>query len=390
MSSSPVLATGPLSGLVVADFSRVLAGPYATMLLADLGADVIKVEGPPTGDDTRGWVPPLRGDVGTYFLAINRNKRSVALDLKNPDDLVLAHELSARADVFIQNFKPGGLTRFGLDYDSVRARNEAVIYASISGFGAAGGASLPGYDLLVQAMSGLMSLTGDPDGPPYRSGISVFDVMTGLHTAVGVLAALHSRDLTGQGQHIETNLLSSALSAMVNQTSAFVAGDVVPMRLGNGHLSLFPYEPLQTGDGQLIVIAGNDGQFRKLAAAIGRPELADDPRFDTVGRRNVNREPLRPLLLEALATRSAQDWFAILTDAGLASGPINTVAGGVQLAQDLGLEPVVEVGADAIPSVRNPIRLSGTPASYRLAPPAFDEHGVEVRAWLTGPRGDQP
>ena len=384
-SHSPLGPTGPLSGLVVADFSRVLAGPYATMLLADLGADVIKVENPPTGDDTRGWVPPLRDDVGTYFLAINRNKRSVALDLKDADDLALAHELSARADVFIQNFKPGGLTRFGLDYDSVKARNEAVIYASISGFGAAGGASLPGYDLLVQAMSGLMSLTGDPDGPPYRSGISVFDVMTGLHTAVGVLSALHHRDLTGKGQHIETNLLSSALSAMVNQTSAFVAGDVVPTRLGNGHLSLFPYEPLQTGDGELIVIAGNDGQFRRLAAAIDRPELSGDPRFDTVGKRNVNRELLRPLLLEALATRSAQDWFVVLTDAGLPSGPINTVAGGVQLAQDLGLEPVVEVGDRAVPTVRNPIRFSATPPDYRLAPPEFDEHGEDVRAWLAGP-----
>lgn len=386
MSTAPS-SNGPLSGLVVADFSRVLAGPYATMLLADLGAEVIKVEGP-GGDDTRGWVPPTRGDVGTYYLAVNRNKQSIALDLKSPEDLEFAHELSARADVFIQNFKPGGLTRFGLDYDAVRARNEAVIYCSISGFGATGGAKLPGYDLLVQGMSGLMSLTGHPDGPPFRAGISVFDVMTGLHSAIGILAALHHRDGTGEGQHVETNLMSSALSALVNQTSAYVAGGVVPNRMGNAHLSLFPYEPLTTGDGELIVVAGNDGQFRKLVEVIGRPELGSDTRFDTVGKRNANREELRPLLLAALSAKSAQDWFGILTEAGLPSGPINTVEGGVQLAEELGLEPVVNVGEGnvAVPTVRNPIRLSRTPASYRLPPPALDEHGADVRAWLNAPR----
>src|SRR6476660_9897892 len=322
-------ATGPLAGIVVADFSRVLAGPYATMLLADLGAEVIKVEGP-GGDDTRAWVPPARGDVGTYYLAINRNKRSIVLDLKDAGDRSLAHELSARADVFIQNFKPGGLTRFGLDYEAVRGRNEAVIYCSISGFGAAAGASLPGYDLLVQGMSGLMSLTGDPDGPPYRSGISVFDVMTGLHSVIGILAALHHRDRTGQGQHIETNLLSSALSALVNQTSAYVAGGVVPTRMGNAHLSLFPYEPLPTGDGELIVIAGNDAQFRRLAAALDIAEAADDDRFATVQARNDNRDELRSILVERLATRSAQEWFETLSDVGIPCGPINDVRAGVE------------------------------------------------------------
>ncbi|ACV76482.1 CaiB/BaiF CoA transferase family protein [Nakamurella multipartita] len=382
---SPTDRPGPLAGIVVADFSRVLAGPYATMLLADLGADVIKVEGP-GGDDTRSWVPPTRDDVGTYYLAVNRNKRSVVLDLKDTGDRALAHELSARADVFIQNFKPGGLARFGLDYESVRGRNERIIYCSISGFGADKGANLPGYDLLVQGMSGLMSLTGAPDGPPFRSGISVFDVMTGLHSVIGVLAALHHRDLTGQGQHIETNLLSSALSALVNQSSAYVAGGVVPARMGNAHLSLFPYEPLATGDGELIVVAGNDGQFRRLAETIGRPELADDPRFDTVGRRNDNREQLRPLLLEALSARTAQEWFGLFTAAGLPSGPINTVQGGVELAESLGLQPVVQVGEAQVPSVRNPIRLSATPPDYRYAPPALDEQGEELRRWLREPR----
>ena len=382
--AAPPVARGPLAGVVVADFSRVLAGPYCTMLLADLGAEVIKVESP-AGDDTRHWVPPVRGDTGTYYLAMNRNKKSIALNLSQNGDLAVAQELSARADVMIQNFRPGGLAKFGLDYPSVSARNPAVIYCSVSGFGAAGGAALPGYDLLVQAASGLMSLTGSPDGPPYRSGISVFDVMTGMHSAIGILAALHHRDGGGGGQHIETNLLSSALSAMVNQTSAYVAGDVIPHRMGNSHPSLFPYEPLATGDGEIIVIAANDGQFRTLADCLGIAEVAADPRFSTVGLRNDNREALRPILLDRLATRTAQEWFEILTAAGIPAGPINDVRGGIELAESLGLAPVVLAGD--VPTVRNPIRMSATPAHYDLAPPGLDEHGAEIRAWLGSPAG---
>jgi crotonobetainyl-CoA:carnitine CoA-transferase CaiB-like acyl-CoA transferase len=374
-------SSGPLSGVVVADFTRVLAGPYCTMLLADMGAEVIKVESP-EGDDARHWIPPLRGDVGTYYLAVNRNKRSIVLDLGDEADVAVAHTLSERADVFVHNFRPGGLAKFGLDYDAVSNRNPRSIYCSISGFGAAEGAALPGYDLLVQAMSGLMSLTGSPDGPPYRAGISVFDVMTGLHSAIGILAALHHRDSTGEGQHVETNLLSTALSALVNQTSAYIAGGIVPQRMGNAHLSLFPYEPLATGDGDLIVAAGNDRQFRKLCAALEVPELGDDSRFATVGQRNENREQLRPLLLERLAARSAQEWFTILSAAGIACGPINDVRGGVELADRLGLEPVVLAGD--VPTVRNPIRMSATPPRYDLPPPRLDADGDAVRGWLAG------
>jgi crotonobetainyl-CoA:carnitine CoA-transferase CaiB-like acyl-CoA transferase len=378
-SSSPPAGAGPLAGIVVADFSRVLAGPYCTMLLADLGADVIKVESP-AGDDTRHWVPPTRGDTGTYFLAINRNKRSIVLDLGDEEDLSLAQALSGRADVVIQNFKPGGLERFALDYDAVRGRRADSIYCSISGFGSGAGAARPGYDLLVQAVSGLMSLTGSPDGPPYRAGVAVFDVMTGLHSAIGILAALHHRDATGEGQHIETNLLSTALSSLVNQTSAYVAGGVVPHRMGNAHLSVFPYEPLPTADGELIVIAGNDAQFHKLAAVLEIPEVAVDERFASVGARNANREELRPVLLERLATRSAREWFDVLTAAGIPCGPINDVRGGVELAAELGLDPVVLAGD--VPTVRNPIRMSATPVRYDLAPPELGAHGDEIRAWL--------
>jgi crotonobetainyl-CoA:carnitine CoA-transferase CaiB-like acyl-CoA transferase len=373
-------SSGPLDGLLVADFSRILAGPYATMLLADLGAQVIKVESP-GGDDTRTWMPPVRDGVATYYLGINRNKRSIALDLKNADDLAAAQELARRADVMIENFRPGGLARFGLDFDSVSASNAKIIYASISGFGSGAGAGLPGYDLMVQAISGLMSLTGDPEGPPYRAGISVFDVMAGMHANIGILAALHRRTTTGKGQHVEVNLLSSALSGLVNHSSGYVAGGTVPFRMGNAHPSLFPYEPLPVADGDLIVIAGNDGQFRKLCQVLDLPELPDDPRFAHNQDRTANREALRPILVERLAARTNDEWFQDLLAAGVPCAPINTIDGGVTLAEELGLDPVVTVGG--IPGVRNPITFSETPARYELPPPALDEHGEEIRRWLT-------
>jgi crotonobetainyl-CoA:carnitine CoA-transferase CaiB-like acyl-CoA transferase len=371
---------GPLSGLLVADFSRILAGPYATMLLADLGAQVVKVESP-EGDDTRTWMPPVHDGVSTYYLGINRNKRSIALDLRKPDDLVLAQRLAARADVLIENFRPGGLARFGLDYDTVSAANERIVYASISGFGTGAGAGYPGYDLMVQAISGLMSLTGDPDGPPYRAGISVFDVMAGLHANIGILAALRHRDVSGAGQHVEVNLLSSALSGLVNHSSGYVAGGTVPFRMGNAHPSLFPYEPLPTADGELIVITGNDRQFRKLCQVLDLPDLPDDPRFGRNQDRTANREQLRPLLVERLGKRTKDEWFRDLLAAGVPCAPINTIDGGVALATELGLDPVVTVGD--VPGVRNPITFSGTPAAYELPPPGLNEHGEEIRAWLT-------
>ena len=375
--------SGPLSGLLVADFSRILAGPYATMLLADLGAEVIKVESP-GGDDTRSWQPPVRDGISTYYLAVNRNKRSIALDLKDPADLAAAQELARRADVLIENFRPGGLARFGLDYETVAAGNPRLIYASISGFGSGPkGAALPGYDLIVQAISGLMSLTGDPDGEPFRAGISVFDVMAGMHASIGVLAALNARHATGRGQHVEVNLLSSALSGMVNQTSAYVAGGAVPVRMGNSHPSLFPYEPLPCSDGDLIITAGNNGQFRKLVEVLGVPELADDPRFDRNEQRTANRVELRALLVDRLRTRTRMEWFDEIIAAGVPCGPINTVDAGVAFAEQLGLDPVVTVGS--MPSVRNPITFSETAPSYRLPPPSLDEHGDELRKWLEAP-----
>jgi crotonobetainyl-CoA:carnitine CoA-transferase CaiB-like acyl-CoA transferase len=378
-------AAGPLDGLLVADFSRILAGPYATMLLADLGAEVVKVEGP-RGDDTRSWAPPVHNGVSTYYLGINRNKRSVVLDFADESDATLARELARRADIVIENFRPGGLAKYGLDYDTVAATNPRVLYASISGFGSGEqGRTLPGYDLIVQAISGLMSLTGPADGEPYRAGISVFDVMAGLHATIGVLAALHRRHETGRGQHVEVNLLSSALSGMVNHTSAYVAAGVVPYRMGNSHPSLFPYEPLPCSDGELIVTAGNDQQFRKLVDVLGVPELADDPRFASNPDRTARRDELRALLVERLSTRPTMEWFRDITAAGIPCGPINTVDQGVAFAEGIGLDPVVDVGPDgaSVRSVRNPITLSETPPAYRLPPPTLDEHGAEIRRWLS-------
>ena len=391
-ATSPPAPRGPLAGLLVADFSRILAGPYATMLLGDLGAEVIKVESP-DGDDTRTWMPPVREGVSTYYLGVNRNKRSIALDLTDPADLEVARALAHRADVLIENLRPGGMARFGLDEPRVRASNPGVVYASISGFGTSGeGAALAGYDLMAQAMSGLMSMTGQPDGPATRAGVAVCDVFAGLQATVGILAALGHRQATGEGQHVEVDLLTATLSGLVNHTSAAVAGAQTPMRMGNAHPSIFPYEPMPTADGEVVVIAGNDRQFAVLCEVLDIAEVADDERFRANRDRTVNRDALRPLLEAALATRTSADWFARFRARGLPGGPINTVPEGVALAAELGLEPVVEVGdgTGAVPSIRNPVRLSRTPASYRRPPPRLDEHHEELRAWLTGRTATPP
>ncbi|MDA8101573.1 MAG: CoA transferase [Nitrospiraceae bacterium] len=377
---------GPLDGVVVADFSRVLAGPYCTMLLGDLGADIIKVESP-GGDDTRNWKPPVRDGISTYYLGVNRNKRSVVLDLTSGEDRKLAQELVRRADVMVENFKPGSLAKFDLDYDSAIALNPGLVYASITGFGSGKGASVPGYDLMAEAVSGFMSLTGDPDGEPYKAGVAVFDVIAGLHTAIGVVAALVARSKGAPGQHIEVNLLSTALSGMANQTSAYLAGGVVPFRSGNAHPSVYPYEPLATSDGEIVVAVGNDGQFRHLCEVIGAPELADDPRFAHNQDRTRHSDVLRPLLVERLKLRTKAEWFEDLLAAGVPCGPINTIDQGIAFAEQLGLDPVVHLPFDGgeLGTMRNPIGFSGTSPTYRLAPPRLGEHSDEIRSWLHRP-----
>lgn len=376
--------TGPLSGLLVADLSRVLAGPFSTQILADMGAEVIKVESP-AGDETRSWRPPERDGVSTYYLGINRNKKDVVLDFGDPEELELAKELTSRADIVIENFKPGGLNKFGLDYESVSKANPNVIYASISGFGTKEGAKLPGYDLIVQAASGLMSLTGDPEGPAFRSGVSVFDIMTGMQATVGILAALNHRNSTGEGQHIEVNLMLTALAAMANHSSTYIAGGEVPFRMGNSHPSLFPYEPLPAKDGEIIIVAANDAQFGKLCKVLNLEHLLEDERFSETRDRNVNRAELREFLVEALSKKTIQEWFKLLTDEGVACGPINTIQGGVELAKELGLDPVVEVGERKIPMIRNAISFSKTPAQYRISPPELGQDSEAIKDWLKKP-----
>jgi crotonobetainyl-CoA:carnitine CoA-transferase CaiB-like acyl-CoA transferase len=374
---------GPLAGLVVADLSRVLAGPYCSMLLGDMGATVIKVEAP-GGDDTRTWMPPVKDGISTYYLSIGRNKRSVVLDFGDPGDRALAGELLRRADIAIENFKPGSLQKFGLDYETAAKRNSRLIYLSITGFGTGEGAWLPGYDLIVQAVSGLMSLTGDPDGPAFRAGISVFDVMAGLHGLIGILAALHQRHETGRGQHVEVNLLSSAMSGLVNQTAAYTTAGVVPTRMGNAHPSLFPYETMPTADRDMIITAGNDRQFRSLCEVLGIPEVLDDPRYATNADRTRNREPLRAVLVAELAKWKADDLFVALNKAGVPCGPINTIGEGVELAELLGLAPRVELGAGdrAVSLVRNPIGFGDADLTYDLPPPELGEHSDEIKSWL--------
>ena len=388
-AAEPAAAGAPLEGILVADLSRVLAGPYCTMLLADLGATVIKVESA-GGDDTRAWAPPEVDGISTYFMSINRNKRSIVLDFRDPRDVELTHELFRRADVAIENFRPGALAKFGLDYDSARAINPSLVYTSISGFGTAEGARLPGYDLVVQAVSGLMSLTGDADGPAYRAGISVFDVVTGLHAAIGILAALQQRSVTGRGQRVELNLLSSALSGLVNQTGAYTASQTVPHRMGNAHPSVYPYEVIAAADRDMIITAANDRQFKALCEVLGIGDLADDERFRLNADRTRNRDQMHSRLQEAVAQWNADDLFVALNEAGVPCGPINSIREGIELAERLGLEPRVTLGesTQAVDLVRNPIRFSDASLRYDLRPPGLGEHSDEIRAWLSAPASD--
>ncbi|MFE9187032.1 CaiB/BaiF CoA transferase family protein [Micromonospora haikouensis] len=377
--------TGPdaLGGLLIADFGRILAGPYATMLLADLGAEVVKIERPGQGDDTRAWGPPWdRAGNATYFMAVNRNKRSVTLDLRTAQGRAAVEGLVARADVVVENFLPGTMDRLGLGYDDVRRANPDVVYCSITGFGRQ--STLPGYDLLVQAVGGLMSVTGPDPTQPIKAGVAVVDVVTGLHAAIGILAALRHRDRTGQGQRVEVNLLSSLLSSLVNQASGYLATGAVPHAIGNRHPSIAPYETFATADRPMVVAVGNDRQFRALATTLGTPWLADDARFRTNGARVAHRELLHQELSRQLEPRTADDWFGLLSAAGVPCGPVNDLAGAFALADRLGLDPVVEIPdqeqGTVSRQVAHPIRLSASPPRYRNGPPRLGELPPEALA----------
>lgn len=369
--------TPALGSLRVLDFSRVLAGPFTTMMLGDLGATVTKIERPGSGDDTRAWGPPYdSAGEATYFQSVNRNKSSIALDLSDPDDNAEAHRLALEADVLVENFRPAVMERLGLDYARLSPQNPGLIYCSITGFGTGAGAGLPSYDLLVQALGGLMSITGEPDGEPLKVGVALVDVLAGLFATVGILAALEHRRDSGEGQLVEVDLLSSLLASMVNQGSAYTVAGVVPKRLGNRHPSIAPYELFQTGDGDLVLAVGNDDQFEALCSAIGIPALSGDQRFATNSARVAHRDALHMELEQALAARSAESWVADLTRQRVPAGMVNDLTAAFKLADQLGLEPTVSIPREDGTSVeltRNPIGLSATPPEYRLPPPQLPE-----------------
>jgi crotonobetainyl-CoA:carnitine CoA-transferase CaiB-like acyl-CoA transferase len=373
---------GPaLDGLLVADFSRVLAGPLATMLLADFGARVIKIEHPLEGDATRGWGPPFTEDgESAYYLSVNRNKESVTLNLNDSEDRAAARRLSLQADVLVENFRPGTMERLGLDYGSLQQENPGLVYCSIHGIGRG---ELPGYDFLAQAVSGLMSLTGVSDGPPLKSGVPIVDVIVGLHAMIGILTALQARTRIRQGQRVSVDLLSSALSSLVNQASNYLVTGIAPARLGNAHPNIVPYQTFETGSGRIAVAVGTDKQFADLCEAMDFREGALDVRW----RHNAGRVRHRKELIAALEARflqrSREDWIKVLLAFGVPCGPINGVDEAVDLASSVGLDPVVvhpRPGRPAVATIRNPIHLESTPPAYRSAPPRLGEQTADVLA----------
>ncbi len=396
--SAPEVRPPPLTGVRVLDLSRVLAGPWAGQLLADLGADVVKVEKPGAGDDTRAWGPPYLKDANgrdtteaTYFLCANRNKRSVAIDIATPEGQAQVRALAQQADVVLENFKVGGLKRYGLDYASLQKANPRLVYCSITGFGQTGPyAARAGYDFLIQGMGGLMSVTGQPDGEPgagpQKVGVALTDIMTGLYATIAVQAALAERQNSGLGQHIDLALLDVQIACLANQASNYLAGGLVPRRMGNAHPNIVPYQAFPTADGDIILAVGNDGQFAKFCAVAGQPQWSTDPRFASNSQRVANRAVLVPLLRQATVMRTSADWIAALEATGVPCGPINRIdevfADPQVIARGLKID-LPHPLAGKVPLVANPIRLSGSPVAYQRPPPLLGEHTDEVLAqWL--------
>ncbi|HKS15373.1 MAG TPA: CaiB/BaiF CoA-transferase family protein [Pseudomonas sp.] len=394
---------GALSHLRVLDLSRVLAGPWAGQILADLGADVIKVERPGSGDDTRAWGPPFLKDAqgentseAAYYLSANRNKRSVTIDFTRPEGQRLVRELAAKSDIVIENFKVGGLAAYGLDYPSLKAVNPKLIYCSITGFGQTGPyAKRAGYDFMIQGLGGLMSLTGRPEGEegagPVKVGVALTDILTGLYSSVAILAALAHRDQEGAGQYIDMALLDVQVACLANQAMNYLTTGAPPRRLGNAHPNIVPYQDFPTADGDFILTVGNDGQFRKFAEVAGQPGWADDPRFSTNKQRVAHRAELIPLIRQATVFRTTAEWVALLEQAGVPCGPINDLAQMFQdpqvLARGLSLS-LAHPLAGSVPQVASPIRLSRTPVEYRHAPPLLGEHTDTVLGEMLGLEAD--
>jgi crotonobetainyl-CoA:carnitine CoA-transferase CaiB-like acyl-CoA transferase len=377
-------ATGPLANLRVLDLTRALAGPFATMILGDLGADVIKVEDIWHGDDTRHWGPPFQGDDAAYFLSINRNKRGLSVNMKTPQGRQIVQRLAESSDILMENFRPGTAARLGLGYPELSAQNPALIYASISGYGQTGpSAALPGYDAVAQAVSGMMSVTGEPDGEPVRSGTSLADVGAGMWALIGILAALHARQTSGRGQLIDISLLDGQVAWLTYVAGKYFATGVTPGRYGSAHESLAPYQVFPTADDPLMVAVGSDGLWRRFTAATGLDELTDDPRYATNPDRVQHRDTLIPRITQALAARGCADWTGRLNAAGVPAGPVNTVPAALEQPQVAAREMVVEVEhpvAGVLRMLGTPLKLSAQPASIRRPPPVLGQHTDEILA----------
>jgi len=378
--------TGALTGLTVLDLTRVLSGPFATMTLADLGADVVKIEQPGTGDDTRQWGPPFQGDEAAYFLSVNRNKRSLAVDLKLTDGLALVRDLARRADVVVENFRPGTAARLGLGYDDLSADNPGLVYASISGYGQTGPDShRAGYDAIAQARSGIMSVTGEADGPPVRVGVSSADLVAGMWAVIGILAALRERDRSGQGQWVDISLLDGSVSWLTYVAAGYFATGTRPPRYGSAHPTIAPYQGFATKDGELMLAVGNDAIWRRFAPVAGLDDLVDDPRFATNPLRVSHRDELLPLVADAMASRTSAQWVEVLDAAGVPVGPIQTVDEVVTDPQVLARGMVGKVEhptAGTLRTIGCPVRLTATPPQVRTAPPLLGQHTDDVLAEL--------
>ena len=372
----------PLEEIRVLDLSRVLAAPFCTMILGDLGADIIKVERPGRGDDTRAWDPPSMGGESAYFLCINRNKRSITVNLKSEGGKEIIRRLAEHCDVLMENFRPGVLDSLGLGYEDMREVNPRLVFCSLTGYGQTGPYShRPGYDLLAQAEGGLMSVTGPKDGEPYKVGASLADIMTGLFAAIGMLSALRERESSGEGQHIDVCLLDSVMAALSNVASNALISGKTPGRYGNEHPNIVPYQSVPTADGHMMVAVGNDQQWGRFCRAVGKEEWIKDPRFVTNPKRVNNRDALRPLLNEVTATRSSEEWLPLLREANIPCGPVNTVDQALSLAHTKAREMVVTMShptAGEVPLVGSPLKLSRTPVAMRRHPPLLGEHTDEV------------
>ena len=379
--------TGPLAGIRVLDLTRVLAGPYCTMFLGDLGAEVVKVEQPGVGDDTRGWGPPFAGGESAYFLCINRNKKSLTVDLKSPEGISLVRQLAERADVLIENFRPGAMERLGLGDDQLRGANPKLIYASLSGFGADGPmADVPGYDLIVQAWGGLMSITGTAESGPLKVGVAIIDLVAGLMLGKSIAAALYAREKSGQGQKIDTSLLEAEVAVLINAGSNYLMNGKVPGRWGNAHPTIVPYQSFQTADSYLVIGVASEGIWQRFCKAIGKTDLVDDARFEKNANRVENRDALIRLLTEIFRSRDNDTWLQILNEAEVPCAPIQTIDQVFHAPQVLHRDMLVEVAHPTAGTVRMaglPVKLSATPASVRLPPPLLGEHSEQVlSSWL--------